>query len=115
MYLAPVALAAAVVLALYVPFFPRFLSAAATAGALTFAIKWFGVWRRASLGFIGTLLSIAAFSLSRRLLLPKGMSGAQEALVNAQFFAVWTLTLAALHVVFRARLKTPESQVDVPP
>jgi hypothetical protein len=104
-YLALIAAAAAPILAFWVPFFPMFLSVAAALAGLTFTIQWFGVRRRASLGFIGTLLTIAAYAESRRFLLPKGITNTEHALAGAQFLAVWTLLFAVLHIVFRARLR----------
>jgi len=103
-YLAFIGVTAAVVLAFWVPFFPVFLSVAGMVGALTFALHWLGVRRRASLGFIGTILTIVACMASRRLLLPRGMTTLEDTLAGAQFLAVWMLVFAGLQILFRARL-----------
>jgi hypothetical protein len=95
----------AAVLAVWTPLCISYLALAVGVGVIGFFIQWLGVRRRMHLGFVATILTVFAFMIGREHLLPHDVARADSFLCVAQFMGVWMFTFAALHIVFRKKLK----------
>ena len=87
------------VLAIWVPFNPKFLGCAAIVGVLCSGVKWIGWLRETSaLNQLAMMINIFGFLLSKDFWLPKNLSHPDYFIALAQYLVVWLFTFAVANL-----------------